>query len=288
MSAAERGDIQHIGLLINITAIDINKADNSGHTPLTLAALYRHDKALAELLRSPALDINRLNQFGMSALQIAAQWLTSGDYRCFEVLVSSRRAHNLLMRKATGELLLEDIIKQITLCGEPRYLQLLTQACDMNQQSVTDRGETLRLLIARLGHQHQQCVGSENLQCVHPAPCIQPTPITNVLGHRGFINCGRLPTLEKLPWIDRVLYYPSEPRPVFVFAHKEHYAATPQQQLCKDFSSKFCFDETLIRIHSAEHLVKRQQEWDDPFNIDEREFRDWKPRPEAFLRFTGF
>ena len=274
MSASERGNLPHIGLLINIKAIDINRADNSGHTPLTLAAFYRHDKAVAELLRSPALDINRLNQYGMSALQIAAQWLSSGDYQCFETLVSSRQAHNLLMRKATGELLLEDIIKQISLCGESRYLKLLTQACSMNQQSMTDSGETLRLLIARLEHKHQHCAGSENVQSVHPPPCKPPVPITNVLGHKDFTNCGRLPTMENLPWIDRVLYYPQEPRPVFVFAHKGPYETTSQQQLCQDFSRKFRINDTLVRIHSTENLVKRQKEWDDPFNIDEMEFRE--------------
>ena len=272
MSAAERGDLQHIRLLTSCKAIDINRADNSGHTPLTLAAFYRHDKALAELLRSPALDINRLNQYGMSALQIAAQWLSRGNYQCFEILVSSRQAHNFLMRKATGELLLEDIIKQISISGESRYLKLLTQASGMNQQSMTDSGETLRLLIARLDHQH--CVGSDKLQSVHPPPCIQPIPTTSVLGHKSFANCGRLPTMENLPWIDRVLYYPNEPRPVFVFAHKGHYATTPYQQLCQDFAKKFRIDETLIRIHSTEHLVKRQKEWDDPFNIDEMELTE--------------
>ena len=274
MSAAERGDLQHIGLLISCKAVDINRADNSGHTPLTLAAFYRHDKALAELLRSPALDINRLNQFGMSALQIAAQWLSCGDCQCFEILVCSRQAHNFLMKKATGELLLEDIIKQISLSGESRYLKLLTQACGMNQQSMTDSGETLRLLIARLEHKNQHCAGSENVQSVHPPPCTQPIPTTNVLGHRGFTNCGRLPTMETLPWIDRVLYYPNERRPVFVFAHKGHYATTPCQQLCQDFANKFRIDETLVRIHSTEHLVKRQKEWDDPFNIDEMELTE--------------
>lgn len=274
MSAVERGDLQHIGLLISYKAIDINRADNSGHTPLTLAAFYGRDKALAELLRSPALDINRLNQFGMSALQIAAQWLSTGDYQCFEILVCSRQAHNFLMKKATGELLLEDIIKQISLSGESRYLKLLTQACGMNQQSMTDSGETLRLLIARLEHKNQHSAGSENVQSVHPPPCVQPIPTTNVLGHKGFTNCNRLPTMENLPWIDRVLYYPNEPRPVFVFVHKGHYAATAQQQLRQDFARKFLFDEKLVRIHSTEHLVKHQKEWEDPFNIDEMELTE--------------
>ena len=277
MSAAERGDSHHIQLLLNIRAIDINKVDGSGHTPLTLAVLHRHSRAVSLLLQSPDLDINRQNQSGMSALQIAAQWLPHKLSQCFEFLVKSRQAHNFLMRNSSGELLLEDIIKQITASREPLYLNWLTHACGMDQESMKDGDETLRLLIARLTNLNSQHSGGDReLQSVTVVNPVSPIPTTNILGHEGFANCSRLPTVEKLPWIDYVLCYPREPRPIFVYAHKEQYAASTPAQLSKDFSRRFCIDESLVTVHSMERLghIKRQKEWDDPFNIAELEFRE--------------
>lgn len=277
MSAAERGDTHHIELLLNIRAIDINRADGSGYTPLTLAVLNCHSRAVSMLLRSPDLDINRQNQSGMSALQIAAQWLPRKRSQCFEILVKSRQAHNFLMRNSTSELLLEDIIKQIIASGEPRYLKWLNQACGMDQESMKDCGETVRLLIARLTNPNSpHSSGDMELQSVGPANPTSPIPTTNILGHKEFANCSHLPTMEKLPWIDYVLYYPKEPRPIFVYAHKEQYAASTHQQLSKEFSRRFRINETLVTVHSTERLglIKRQKEWDDPFNIVELEFRE--------------
>ena len=277
MSAAERGDAHHIELLLNIRAIDINKADGSGHTPLTLAVLNRHSRAVSALLRRSDLDINqRQNQSGMSALQIAAQWLPHKLSQCFEILVKSRQAHNFLMRNSSGELLLEDIIKQITASGEPRYLKWLTQACGMDQESMKDSDETLRLLIARLTNLNSPHSGGDReLQSFTLVNPVSPIPTTNILGHKECTNCSRLPTMEKLPWIDCVLCYPKEPRPIFVNAHEEQYAASNPAQLSEDFSRRFCIDETLVTVHSMERLgLIRQKEWDDPFNIAGLEFRE--------------
>ena len=275
MSAAERGDTRHIELLLdNIRAIDINKADGSGHTPLTLAVLNCQSRAVNVLLRRPDLDINRQNQSGMSALQIAAQWLPRKLSQCFEILVKSKQAHNFLMRNSTGGLLLEEIIKQINASGEPRYLKWLIQASGMDQESMTDDGEPLRLLIARLAHPTSpHSVGGRELQSVASVNPIFPIPTTNIPGYKEFANCSRLPTKEKLPRIDYVLCYPKEPRPIFVYTHKEQHAATPLQQLSEDFSRRFRIDEKLVTVHSTERLslIKRQKEWDDPFNITELE-----------------
>ena len=277
MSAAELGDTHRIELLLNIRAIDINKADGSGHTPLTLAVLNRHSRAVRVLLRSPDLDINRQNQYGMSALQIAAQWLPHKLSQCFEILVKSRQAHNFLMRNSSGELLLEDIIKQITASGEPLYLNWLTHACGMDQESMTKDGETLRLLINRLTHSNSpHSVSDRELQSVEPVNPGSPIPPINILGHKEVANSSRLPAMEKLPWTDYVVCYPKERCPIFVYAHKEQYAASSPKQLSKDFSRRFRIDETLVTVLLTERqrLIKRQKEWDDPFTFAEVEFRE--------------
>ena len=275
MSAAERGDTRHIELLLDIIrAIDINKADGSGHTPLTLAVSNCQSRAVNVLLRRPNLDINRQNQSGMSALQIAAQWLPRKLNQCFEILVKSKQAHNFLMRNSTGGLLLEEIIKQINASGEPRYLKWLIQASGMDQESMTDDGEPLRLLIARLAQPTgSHSVGGRELQSVAPENPIFPISTSNIPGRKEFANCSHLSTMEKLPRIDYVLCFPKEPRPIFVYAPKEQYAASTPAQLSEDFSRRLCIDETLVTVHSMERLgvINRQKEWDEPFNIVELE-----------------
>jgi ankyrin repeat protein len=61
--AAEKGNLSLVRALLAVPEIDVNLANESGHTPLMLAAYYGHFKIAQALLAMPGIDIKKSSQY---------------------------------------------------------------------------------------------------------------------------------------------------------------------------------------------------------------------------------
>ena len=61
--AAEKGNLSLVRALLAVPTIDVNLANESGHTPLMLAAYYGHFGIAQALLAMPGIDTRKLSQY---------------------------------------------------------------------------------------------------------------------------------------------------------------------------------------------------------------------------------
>nr|WP_314624566.1 ankyrin repeat domain-containing protein [uncultured Noviherbaspirillum sp.] len=61
--AAEKGNLSLVRALLAVPAIDVNLANESGHTPLMLAACYGHLDIVQALLAMPGIDVKKSSQY---------------------------------------------------------------------------------------------------------------------------------------------------------------------------------------------------------------------------------
>ena len=70
-TAAEKGHVECLRVLLNIPGINVNAVDLCSFTPLHLAAQEGKAGCLMALLEDPRTNVNALNQFGRTALYFA-------------------------------------------------------------------------------------------------------------------------------------------------------------------------------------------------------------------------
>jgi ankyrin repeat protein len=85
-AAASKGHAECVKLLLSAPGVDVNRAEkSSGNTPLYCAVKEKHYKCVEALLSSPETDVNAVDKYGYTVLQVAA---SAGDAECVCLLLN--------------------------------------------------------------------------------------------------------------------------------------------------------------------------------------------------------
>lgn len=71
MHACQSGDVQYVKEAIESPALDVNRADNLGKTPLYIACKYEQVEIVKWLLQRDGIDVNRADKLGDTPLHVA-------------------------------------------------------------------------------------------------------------------------------------------------------------------------------------------------------------------------
>jgi hypothetical protein len=103
--AAARGRICLVELLLKHPDIDVNYIDQHGMTPLMLAALFGHSGVVKLLLKHPGIDVNAARENGKTALMMA---------NCHPGVVRLLKKHpGIIIIPTVGEAIVTPVLRSV-------------------------------------------------------------------------------------------------------------------------------------------------------------------------------